>query len=652
MFTSRVGAASQLPRSLSGISLLCCLFFLSFGRQAGADTYTVSNLNDSGAGSLRQAILAANSHSGADTIVFTPGLTGALPLLTVLPTISDDVEIDGPGADSLSIGLSGAASYTGIFLIDGAGIGPAVTFTGLTITNGLAIGGGGGIKNVHGNVTMRNCMISSNQADTMGGGIFNAGTMTLTGCTIANNTIGVLNGPVLNLKGGGIYNTGTLILTECTLGGNSASVNEPGPEQAIAQGGGIYSTGAVTLSHCTLAENSVRIFYNTSIVSYAYEAGEGNTLYSAGSLTLDNTILLPPKSPGTPLPGATLVNKGGTIVSHGYNLTDSNTVGLLTGVGEKVAATQVLDPLGLRHNGGSTLTYNLVAGSPAIDAGDPAFSSASATDQCGRPRLLGERIDIGAVEYRQPFDFDVDGHTDLLFQSNTTGQLVAWYMNGLNLQGGIGISAVPDAGWKVVAVADFNDDGNPDLVFQNTTTKKIVIWFMAGATRMGGIQLPTPPATYNVVGAADFNGDGKPDLVFEDSASSNIPVWILSQGTIVSSTALKVSRQAQFPIVGVADLNQDGYPDLLLQDVVSGQLVAWYFTGLNYQGGKFIQRIPDAGWKVKALGDYNNDGSLDIVFQNAMSGKVALWFMKDLVFQGGDFTTTQPLVPYQIVGPH
>jgi hypothetical protein len=44
-------------------------------------TFTVSNLNDSGAGSLRQAIIDANTAAGADTIVFnTVALTGPGPI--------------------------------------------------------------------------------------------------------------------------------------------------------------------------------------------------------------------------------------------------------------------------------------------------------------------------------------------------------------------------------------------------------------------------------------------------------------------------------------------------------------------------------------------------------------------------------------------
>ena len=62
-----------------------------------ADTYTVTNTNASGAGSLRQAILDANGNTGHDTINF--GVSGAIVLTDALPIIGDDLSITGPGAD-------------------------------------------------------------------------------------------------------------------------------------------------------------------------------------------------------------------------------------------------------------------------------------------------------------------------------------------------------------------------------------------------------------------------------------------------------------------------------------------------------------------------------------------------------------------------
>src|SRR5262249_50605022 len=66
-------------------------------------TFTVLNLADSGEGSLRQAILAANVNPGPDAIDFADGLLGTIPLTTGQLSITDHLTIDGPGADLLAV---------------------------------------------------------------------------------------------------------------------------------------------------------------------------------------------------------------------------------------------------------------------------------------------------------------------------------------------------------------------------------------------------------------------------------------------------------------------------------------------------------------------------------------------------------------------
>src|SRR5205823_4281706 len=94
-----------------------------------------------------------------------------------------------------------------------------------------------------------------------------------------------------------------------------------------------------------------------------------------------------------------------------------------------------LDPMGLRDNGGRTETIALTLGSPAIDKGDPGFTSPPFTDQRFFPRIVNGRIDIGAFEL-QPNDY------------------------------------------RIIAVADFNGDGHPDYVLFNPGTGRTAIWYL------------------------------------------------------------------------------------------------------------------------------------------------------------------------------
>ena len=65
--------------------------------------FHVTTLADGVAGSLRDAITQANTHAGADIIVFQPGLTGTIALTGGELDITDDLTINGPGADKLTV---------------------------------------------------------------------------------------------------------------------------------------------------------------------------------------------------------------------------------------------------------------------------------------------------------------------------------------------------------------------------------------------------------------------------------------------------------------------------------------------------------------------------------------------------------------------
>jgi hypothetical protein len=93
-----------------------------------------------------------------------------------------------------------------------------------------------------------------------------------------------------------------------------------------------------------------------------------------------------------------IVNNGGTVTSHGYNLSSDNGGGYLNGPGDQINTDPLLGPL--QNNGGPTLTHAPLTGSPAIDAGDPNFTPPPFRDQRGPcfDRVFGRRIDVGSVE--------------------------------------------------------------------------------------------------------------------------------------------------------------------------------------------------------------------------------------------------------------
>jgi hypothetical protein len=165
----------------------------------------VTNLNDSGSGSLRAAILSVEGTAQA-TVYFSAGLPGTITLSSPL-LISKSVSISGPGAGAIA--LSGNNKYEVLDLeVDSMA---AVSISGLTIENGLAPSsgphqgeGGGLFSNGQGQLSLSGLVISHNAARGstglsggtpggdggagQGGGLYLAGgTVNISGCTISNN---------------------------------------------------------------------------------------------------------------------------------------------------------------------------------------------------------------------------------------------------------------------------------------------------------------------------------------------------------------------------------------------------------------------------------------------------------------------------------
>src|SRR5262245_13871108 len=170
-------------------------------------TFTVLNLLDSGAGSLRAAVAAANANPGADTIDFA--VTGTIGLTSGQLDITDSLTINGPGAGALTV----SSHYRGL-VFDVAASTIDVNIHDLTIADsggsniGIIVGIGsvsvGAIYNA-GTLTVSNSTLSGNYGAYgvvgAGGAIFNAGTLTVSNSTLSDN---------VSTYGGGIYNWGTL----------------------------------------------------------------------------------------------------------------------------------------------------------------------------------------------------------------------------------------------------------------------------------------------------------------------------------------------------------------------------------------------------------------------------------------------------------
>ncbi len=205
-----------------------CLFAFAMASAipAFAATVRVSNTNDSGSGSLRNAIATANS---GDTITFSLPNPSTITLASTLSICnSQTLTIMGPGASQVAISGNSAVQVLNV-----CG-GVTLTLSGVTIEKGSAFGSlGGGIEN-YGTLAVSNSTLTGNFSDTAGGGIFNFGTLTVTNSTLSGNST---TGGCSSGQGGGISSSsGTVTVTDSTLTGNSAN----------CEGGGIFNRATLT----------------------------------------------------------------------------------------------------------------------------------------------------------------------------------------------------------------------------------------------------------------------------------------------------------------------------------------------------------------------------------------------------------------------
>ncbi len=434
-------------RCRPGVLQLVALFgaALTGGGSVHAAALIVTNTADSGAGSLRAAIAAA---SDGDTIEFDAALNGQT-IITGGFGIDKNITINGPGPNQLAV--SGSGSQSRVFRITP---GHVVIIAGLKISSGSAEGGsGGGIFNEQATLTVDNCHLDGNFA-AFGGGIYNNGSLTIIDSIVSNNSAGYTTGLPVG-QGGGIFNEETTTIIHSTISGNTAAFSSGGiasfgkltlTDSTVSNnragwdslsgsgnGGGIQSGGMLDIRGSTISENTARgndsgvcagIYSSSGVAAITDSTISGNSalkegggicngetltitnstvsgnaapigggIYSGGAngmLEIGNTILKAGAS------GANLLANGGTITSRGYNLSSDDGGGFLNNSGDQISTDPLLGPL--QDNGGPTFTHAPLAGSLAINAGDPNFTPPPLFDQRGYARVFGGRIDIGSLE--------------------------------------------------------------------------------------------------------------------------------------------------------------------------------------------------------------------------------------------------------------
>ncbi|MBQ3388954.1 MAG: hypothetical protein IJG60_07060 [Thermoguttaceae bacterium] len=339
---------------------------------------TVEDTTGSESFSLRDAIAKAQD---GDTVRFVPELSGqTITLSAGQLRVRRGVTVDAtdlPGGITIDAG-----GNSRVFFLSG-GTESAPVLKGLTITGGKDTNNGAGVYCSAGTVALSGCIVAGNTVGSIGGGIYNGGTMTLTNCTVSGNTATEYHGAIFNKGtltmadtviegnfGCGIYNIeGTLTITDSLIAGNTADT-----------GGGIYTyNGTITITGSTIAGNT---------------ADTGGGIYVVPQLpvvlNVCNSVITQNQADGN----------GDDIFRSGTSgtLSARNTLSSYTDWTDSENCLEYDSNLPLftdAENG----DYTLAAGSQAINAGNNDFVTAK-TDLAGNPRIVNGIVDLGAYEYQ------------------------------------------------------------------------------------------------------------------------------------------------------------------------------------------------------------------------------------------------------------
>jgi len=282
-------------------------------------------------------------------------------------------------------------------LANGNGGGIAVTTASTLVLERVIVefnlaerGSGGGLAvEASGAAILRDVIVNQNWAEGAdGGGLFVQGALDAERPLVTNNTAGPASGASGN--GGGIAGAGRLRIVNATMVGNTA-----------ASGGGIHWTSDPSNEHRRIIQSTIARNSNGNIVF-----GGGGP---ATGLLLERSIVANPQS-GQNCAGAGVPSAGdNVVVSAQLFSTDTSCLNASIPLNDKAVSgvTRVLDPFGLRNNGGFSPTIALDPGSqpgvnPALDGVTHNACPEPETDQRNITRKVGSACDVGAFEAAPP----------------------------------------------------------------------------------------------------------------------------------------------------------------------------------------------------------------------------------------------------------
>lgn len=416
-----------------------------------------------------------------------------------------------------------------------------LTITSSQVNNNSALDGGGILCDSNPS-SITNCVIRENSAQEFGGGIHSGDYDTGGSMTIRDT---IVDGNTARWAGGGIYEKGGLTLERCSIRGNSAvSVSDcagggilsrnflhlldsvVSDNATSGKGGGICAeVDGLQLTNCIVNNNTAgregggiyavypiyepsSILRNSTVIDNMATSG-GGVYMSRGVMPINDSIVARNfASPGAGNDIIGLFTAKFSLIGDATGATTTDNGGNLFG-NSSMPIDPLLSPPGYYGgpaflDGSHVLTYSLILGSPALNAGNPnatpGVNGLPTNDQRGAAfnRVYGGRLDMGAIESQPnplPGDYNFNATNDAadyVLWRKTLGSTTDLRANGDNTGTSAGVidaadysvwrnnfgKAIPAAGNSVASAASVedtvtlpNETAKPEPVFAESTSR-------------------------------------------------------------------------------------------------------------------------------------------------------------------------------------
>ena len=419
-----------------------------------ATDFTVTNANDAGAGSLRQAITDANGDATATalaphTITFNGAYT--ITLSSALPSLNNHVVVNATGNNVITIN---AFSGSSVLVVSS---GRTVVLNYLTLQGATGVTNGGGITN-NGTTTLNNCIIQNNAA-TNGGGIRTFGNLTCNNCSFSNNTgfgsaiysasLGTITLEkciLQNNSGTGaalhvvLSGTATTIAGMATLNINNSIIKNNTNSSSSNTGGGVFAAATTSISNSEISGNSACRGGGITL-GLGLTNTSTSTTYKT-QLTIDKSTISGNSTNGlnlSALGGGIYIQGGSADLTANSSITNSTISGNSTSAIGGVVTTTAGG--GINIGGGGTSAWvttvtisNCTLTGNTVD-GNSSASRGGALERVQGSVILNYSIAAGNNSNSSANNKDIHTNTTTIFGSTTGRNLLGAVGNGTTATG-------------------------------------------------------------------------------------------------------------------------------------------------------------------------------------------------------------------------